>query len=358
MSHYSQTRRGFLGASAASLLLASMPVRAFAQEATPAKIRFFGNPADYGQPYTVGILGIAHTRGFLAEEFAGENVELEFTYPAGSGPAINEAIANGQVDFARYGGFPNITGKARGLPTRLLASVGTGHAYLVVGNQVKAETVADLKGLKVAIGRGTAPHLAFIRVLEEHGLAQDDVELFDLEGGDELTAVASGAVDIGWGGGGFLKLVQDGNAKLIYTNRGKTARSNSFGGFLVTESFLEQYPATTQRVVNAYVRAAHWAAQPENFDGVLEAYAKAGESLDALRKDYEGLKFADLLNPTLDDYVLGQYQGAIDFAKENELIRNDVDLATWSDRGFVERAIAEVGATGTWAPRGADGTPA
>ena len=216
MTLISFNRRRFLQVGAAGIAVVATGRRASAAETLPKQIRFFGNPADYGQPFTTGILGIAHSGGFFAKEFEKDDVELTFTYPAGSGPAINEAIANGQVDFARYGGFPHITGKSRGLPTKLLASVGIGHSYLVVRNGLDVKTVADLKGLRAAIGRGTAPHLAFIRVLEQHGLKEADVELFDLEGGDEIGAIASGAVDIGWGGAGFLKLAEDGNAKLIY----------------------------------------------------------------------------------------------------------------------------------------------
>lgn len=358
LSITSLNRRGFLGASAAALALSALPRQVFAQEALPEKIRFYANPADYGQPYTTGILGLAHTLGYLEDEFAADGIALEFTYPAGSGPAVNEAIASGQADFGRYGGFPNITGKARGLPTKLLASVGAGHSYLVVNNNIEATTVPELKGLRVAIGRGTAPHLAFVRVLEAHGLTENDIELFDLEGGDELTAVASGAVDIGWGGSGFLQLVNDGNAKLVYTNRDTLNASRNFGGFLVTEDFASRYPQTTQRVVNAYVKAAHFAAQPENFDAVIEAYSKAGEDVATLQQVYEGLSFAEELSPIIDDYVRAQYQGGIDYTKANELIRGDIDLNTWIDTSFIDKAIADLGYEDAWTRRNADGSAA
>lgn len=352
----SLNRRHFLGAGAAGIALVGLTGRSLAQVNVPQQIRFFGNPADYGQPFTTGTLGLAHTLGYLEDEFAAEGIALEFTYPAGSGPAVNEAIANGQADFGRYGGFPNITGKARGLPTKILASTGIGHSYLVVNSRIEAETVEDLRGLRVAVGRGTAPHLALVRVLELHGLSEDDLEIFDIEGGDELAAVASGAVDIGWGGAGFLKLAQDGNAKLIYTSKGDVNAASSFGAFVVTEDFASQYPEVTQRVVNAYLRAAHFAAQPENFDAVLEAYAQAGEDIEALRADYEGVAFADALTPIIDDYFLAQFQGGIDFAHENDLIRQDIDLAQWVDTSFIETGLAELGYENIWARRNPDGS--
>ena len=357
MTFSSFNRRRFLQAGAAGVALAAMGRKASAAEAPPKQIRFFGNPADYGQPYTVGILGIAHTGDFLKKEFEKDDVELTFTYPAGSGPAINEAIANGQVDFARYGGFPHITGKSRGLPTKILASVGIGHSYLVVRNGLdNVKTVADLKGLRAAIGRGTAPHLAFVRVLELHGLKESDVELFDLEGGDEIGAIASGAVDIGWGGAGFLKLAEDGNAKLVYTSKGQVSGANTFGGFSVTEDFASQYPETTQRVVNAYLKAAAFAADPANFGAVLSFYEKAGENRAALEKDFADVALRDELTPVIDDYFLGQFQGGIDFAKANKLIRSDVDLKSWVDRSFLDKGIAALGLEKTWPNRKADGS--
>ncbi|GHD05148.1 ABC transporter substrate-binding protein [Tianweitania populi] len=356
MTLVSFNRRRFLQVGAAGIAVAATGRRASAAETLPKQIRFFGNPADYGQPFTTGILGIAHSGGFLAKEFEKDDVELTFTYPAGSGPAINEAIANGQVDFARYGGFPHITGKSRGLPTKLLASVGIGHSYLVVRNGLDVKTVADLKGLRAAIGRGTAPHLAFIRVLEQHGLKESDVELFDLEGGDEIGAIASGAVDIGWGGAGFLKLAEDGNAKLIYTSKGQISPANNFGGFSVTEDFAAKYPETTQRVVNAYLKAAQFAAQPENFAAVLSLYEKAGENRAALEKDLAGVALGEELTPVIDDYFLSQFQGGIDFANENKLIRSDVDLKSWVDRSFIDKGIAELGLQKTWPNRKADGS--
>ena len=95
--------------------LAAGPVRA---ETLPDTIRFGAFGQGYGQPFGVALLAIAHVKGFIADEFKDTPVKLEWSYLTGTGPAINEAIANGQLDFAQYGGLPNIIGRANGLPIR------------------------------------------------------------------------------------------------------------------------------------------------------------------------------------------------------------------------------------------------
>src|SRR5437870_12881737 len=111
-----------LGAIGVAILIAAGGPAA-AQE-LPDKIRIGDVGFGFGQPFGRGLTAIADAKGFIAEEFKGKPVKVEFTYFVNTGPAINEAIANQQLDFASYGAVPNTIGKANGLPTRILASYG------------------------------------------------------------------------------------------------------------------------------------------------------------------------------------------------------------------------------------------
>ena len=75
-------------------------------------------------PSVAASVAIADAKGFIADEFKGVPTQVEFTYFVNTGPAINEALANKQLDFASYGAVPNTIGRANGLPTRILASYG------------------------------------------------------------------------------------------------------------------------------------------------------------------------------------------------------------------------------------------
>ncbi|STV79480.1 alkanesulfonates-binding protein [Klebsiella michiganensis] len=52
--------------------------------------------------------------------FKPQGVEVQWQFFKGAGPAVNEALANRQLDFVYLGDLAAIIGKANGLPTRLL----------------------------------------------------------------------------------------------------------------------------------------------------------------------------------------------------------------------------------------------
>jgi sulfonate transport system substrate-binding protein len=81
-------------------------------EELPAKIRFGDVGFGFGQPFGLGTQAVADAKGFIAAEFKDTPVKLEFSYFVNTGPAINEAIANSQLDFASYGAVPNVIGRA------------------------------------------------------------------------------------------------------------------------------------------------------------------------------------------------------------------------------------------------------
>ena len=70
--------------------------------------------------------------------------------------AVNEALANNQLDFAIQGDLPEIIGRANGLKTKLLLASGA-HApiYLAVPTGSPIHKVRDLRGKKLSIFRGT-----------------------------------------------------------------------------------------------------------------------------------------------------------------------------------------------------------
>src|SRR3954468_15006533 len=139
-----------LGATGASALAS----RGSAAEAPPPMIRLAGQGAGYGKPYGTMTVGILAARRLLEDAFGGEGTRVEWQFPTGTGPAINEALANGLADFANYGGLPNILGRSAGLKTRILASYGVGIIYVAARKGAGIAGLTDLKAL---------PHFAWIR---------------------------------------------------------------------------------------------------------------------------------------------------------------------------------------------------
>lgn len=339
------------------LLLAVCAAVPATAEDLPPKIRFGDVGFGFGQPFGLGIQAIADAKGFIAAEFKDTPVKLEFTYFVNTGPAINEALANNQLDFASYGAVPNVIGRANGLPTRLLMSYGNTVIFAAARTGLPIESVKDLKGRKVTLQKATILHWSFITSLYRNGLTERDVTLIDLKNADQLAAITAGSVDAIYGPSFFLPLRDQGIVKLFYRSSDQGARANGFGGIMVTDDFLKKYPDATARVVRGLVTAAHWLAQDANREEALQIWTRTGVPLAILREEYQGTAFKDAFNPLLDDYFASRYRDVIAFDRQQKLIRNDVDVAQWLAPAPLDDALAKLDLTSFWPHRNADGAP-
>lgn len=332
-----------------------VPTTATAAEKPPAVIHLAGQGNAAGTPYGSAVIGVLRAKGYLEEEFKADGVKIEWQFPRGTGPAINEGLASGQIDFANYGGLPNIVGRGAGLPTKVLASYGASPVYVIARKGSGVESVKDLKGKKVTVSRGTILQLSLSTILNGVGLKESDVQLFDLKTADQVTALTSGDVDAIVGLSDLLVLRGKDIGKIIFSTKGKTDPANLFGSFVVTEQFAKKYPETTQRVVNGFVKAARFASQESNRDEVIKIWELTGLPKQAIVDDYKGDNLADRLSPLLDDFYVANLKRGIAFAEEQKLIRRKIDLNTWIDRSYLNKAISQAGAGKDWRPRDANG---
>lgn len=326
-------------------------------EALPDIIRFGGFGQGFGKPHGVALLAIAQSRGFIADEFKGTPVKFTYEYFTGTGPAINEAIANGQLDFAQYGALPNIVGRAAGLPTRILTSYGYSNTFGVARAGLPIKSFADLKGHRVAVTKGTVIHWALLKALQGSGLRVQDITLVDLKAADQFAALAAGSVDAALGTNSILPLRDQGVVKVFYTSKDIGYKAAGFGSITVTESFERKYPEATARVTRGLVRAAEWLSHEENREEALRIWSLSGVSVAALREDFDGQSLRDAFNPHVDAFFIAQYRDAAAFSKEQKLIRQEFDVDAWFLPAYVDRALSELKLTRLWPRRSADGTP-
>jgi len=323
----------------------------------PEQVRFGGFGQGFGKPYGLAVLAIAQGKGFIADEFKGTPVKLSFEYFTGTGPAINEAIANKRLDFAQYGSLPNIVGRANGLPTRIVTSYGYTTIFGVARPDLPVKSFKDLKGKRVAVAKGTVLHWAFLKALEGNGLTLKDVTLLDLATADQLAALTAGSVDAVIGSSVLLSLRDKGLAKVLYSSHDIGPKAAGFGAITVTESFEQRYPEATQRVVRGLVRAAEWLGHEENREEALQIWTRSGVPYQALRDEYAGVALKDVFNPRIDTFFVSQYRDAVAFSQEQKLIRSGIDLQQWFLPKYVDQALDQLGLQGTWPRRDANGKP-
>ena len=160
MTTISLPRRRLLQGAAAAIALPSA-FGALAQ--APARQFRIGNQK--------GLLNILKGRGTLEKRLAPLGVSLKWTEFT-AGPVQLEALNVGSIDFGDVGEAPPIFAQAAGAP---LAYVGAtvprpqSEAVLVPkGSAIK--TVAELKGRKIALNKGSNVNYFIVKLFEKHGL--------------------------------------------------------------------------------------------------------------------------------------------------------------------------------------------
>ena len=181
---YSSKRRALIRGAAAAIALPSLA--AFAQ--APARQLRIGHQK--------GVLSLLKGRGTLEKQLAPLNVSLKWTEFT-AGPVQLEALNVGSIDFGDVGEAPPIFAQAAGAPLAYVAATvprPQSEAVLVPkGSAIRS--VAELKGRKVALNKGSNVHYFLVKLLERHGLGYGDVNVVFLPPADARAAFEKGSVD-------------------------------------------------------------------------------------------------------------------------------------------------------------------
>ncbi len=117
----------------------------------------------------------------------------------GAAAPLLEALGAGAVDVGGVGDAPFVFAYAAGSRIKavaaLRAAASGASTAVIVPNGSPIRTVQDLKGRRVATGKGSVGHYLLLRLLERAGLPFDAVQTVFLSPGDGKAALQRGAVD-------------------------------------------------------------------------------------------------------------------------------------------------------------------
>jgi sulfonate transport system substrate-binding protein len=114
-----------------------------------------------------------------------------------SGPALTEALNAGEIDVGEVGEAPPVFAAAAKVPFQIVgasAPAPEGESVLVPKDS-PIRSVADLKGKKVALNKGSNVHYFLIKLLEANGLSLDDIQVQYLTPSDGRAAFDSTSID-------------------------------------------------------------------------------------------------------------------------------------------------------------------
>ncbi|MGL4315881.1 MAG: sulfonate ABC transporter substrate-binding protein [Pseudomonas sp.] len=143
-----------------------------------------------------GTLVLLKAKGTLEKRLAEQGVTVQWTEFPG-GPQLLEGLNVGSVDFGVTGETPPVFAQAAGADLLYVAHeppAPTGEAILVPkGSSIKS--VAELKGKKVVLNKGSNVHYLLVRALEDAGLKYSDIQPVYLPPADARAAFERGSVD-------------------------------------------------------------------------------------------------------------------------------------------------------------------
>jgi sulfonate transport system substrate-binding protein len=278
MSKTGLTRRLVLSLAAVACLGMAAPAKADVTEIT----------VDFATYNPVGL--VLKEKGWLEESLAADGISVRWVQSQGSNKAL-EFLNAGSIDFGSTAGAAALIAKINGNPIKSIYVYSRPEwTALVKPKDSPIAKVEDLKGKRIAVTRGTDPHIFLIRALADHGLSDKDVEFVLLQHADGKAALVRGDVDA-WAGLDPLMASAEieSGAELFY----RRPELNTWGVLNVREAFAKDNPKLVERVLAAYERARKYSIEhPEEVAAALVKVAKFPDNVIARQLERTDIKYS------------------------------------------------------------------
>jgi sulfonate transport system substrate-binding protein len=205
-------------------------------------------------------------KGLLEREFHKDGIRIRWVQTLGSNKAL-EFLNAGSLDFGSTAGSAALVAKINGNPIKSIYVYSRPEWTALVTRDPAITKVTDLKGKRVAVTRGTDPHIFLVRALLDAGLTEKDITPVLLQHPDGKTALIRGDVQA-WAGLDPMMAqaeVEDG-ARLFY----RKPEANTWGILNAREEFLRDHPDLVRRVLAVYEEARKYSLA--NYDEVKKTF--------------------------------------------------------------------------------------
>ncbi|KMK18320.1 ABC transporter [Pluralibacter gergoviae] len=273
------------------------------------------------------IFALLKYRGTLDETFKKQGIAVRWVeFPAG--PQMLEGLNVGSIDLAATGDAPPAFAQAAKADLVYL-----GHSpanpkteAIVVPENSAIKTVADLKGKRVGLNKGSDVNYLLVKALEEAGLTYKDITPVYLPPADARAAFQRGAIDA-W-------VIWDPYLAEVETNARARQIRNAEGlvphytFYLASRKFAETAPDAAKQVLDELGKLSDWAnAHQQDAAGILSASTGLDKGIwqKAIARSPYG---AERMTPEVYD----QQQALADTFTGIGLlpVKVDVRSATWS----------------------------
>jgi sulfonate transport system substrate-binding protein len=216
-----------------------------------------------------GTLTLLKGRGTLDKRLAALGIDVRWTeFPAG--PVLLEGLNVGSIDFGTVGEAPPIFAQAAGANLVYVANEPPAPRAeaIVVPKGSPLKSVAELKGRKVALNKGSNVHYLLVRAIEKAGLQYSDITPVYLPPADARAAFERGSVDAWVIWDPFLAAAESQlGARVLADGRGLVSNHQFY---LASRPYADRHPDIVRVIIEELVKVGEWGlANPGDAAAVL-----------------------------------------------------------------------------------------
>ncbi|MDF5738562.1 MULTISPECIES: aliphatic sulfonate ABC transporter substrate-binding protein [unclassified Nostoc] len=265
---------------------------------------------------------LTHEKGVIEKRLAPQGIGVTWSQFV-SGPPLLEALNVGSIDLGPTGETPPIFAQAAGTDLIYVVNIppGTGEgSAIIVLKDSPIQTLAGVKGKKVAYSRGTAQTFFVVKALEEAGLKISDIESVNLTVADGRAAFLNKTVDAFVEGDPYLiKLQKEGSIRVLRNAQGiKTPGSY----YLASRDFVTNNAELLKAILSEYYQVGQWANK--NRRAAAEILApKVKTDVDTMELTLARRKYD--MKPITEEVISAQ-QKVADLLYELKVVPKQVDV--------------------------------
>ena len=243
-----------------------------------------------------------------------------------------EALGAGAIETGLVGDAPFTFAAAANVPVKAIAAVRQSRDGLavLVPEQSRVRSFDDLRGKKIATGRGSIGHQLVLAALEARGWKPDDVQIAFLAPSDAKVAYTQGSVDA-WSTWEPYVSQEEVlfKSRRVITGEGLTP---GLGFQVATPAAIRDKPPELEDFVRRLTAARAWSAG--NVSSYAETWGKLMNIPTSVPLNW--LTRAKIRIAPIDDAVIADEQTTIDLYFRAGLIKQNLKAADIVDRSFTE----------------------
>lgn len=307
--------------TAASALVALSAASAFAQGADDNVVRIGYQKA--------GLLSVVKAQGALETRLKPLGYSVQwFEFPAG--PQLLEALNANSIDFGYTGAPPPVFAQAAGVRFVYVGAEPPSphNEALFVKPDSPIRSVADLRGKKVALQKGSSANYLLLKALQKAGVRYDEIRPVYLPPADARAAFESGNVDAWAVWDPYYASAQEAlKVRTLSDYTGLTAANNFYEA---TRDFAQRHPAIVAAILEQARTTGQWVNRHPAETAALIA-PKVGLSQALVETWFKRVPFGAV---PMDDRIVATQQGVADAFYDARLIPHKL---TVSDNAWIDK---------------------